>query len=273
MRSIGWGIDVRVLGLEAQALDTEVAATQIEHLLRSGTSDAVLLHANLNTAHTADLDPDLRRSLQSTRSIVLFEGIGLKAAAWLGGGRWLPDTNGTDLVPATLARLSDMPLRVALVGGEDGVARGAGLALQRRFPQVTIVGTWNGFADRVDEDALVAELRAARPDVLLLGLGTPVQEVLAVDWSARSGARLTWAVGGLLDYFAGARQRAPGGLRALRLEWLWRVFLYPSTYGRRYAVQGLWLARRLAKAAVLRSRHRPAQAAHPIPQEPHGTAD
>jgi len=232
---------MRFLGIDVAAVSPGRAEKIIAEQIEGTAPCAVMIHANLNTAYSATRDARLREALEHPGSVVLFEGIGLKLARWLTSGEWQPDANGTDLVPAVLRRLAHRPLRLVLVGGREGVATQAGAELERRFPFVKVVGAWNGYGARIDEEHLLEAIRTASPDIVLLGLGTPIQERLAVSWAARSGAKVIWAVGGLLDYTAGVRLRAPRLMRGLRLEWLWRLALYPRAYGRRYALQGAWL--------------------------------
>jgi N-acetylglucosaminyldiphosphoundecaprenol N-acetyl-beta-D-mannosaminyltransferase len=242
------------LGLQFDAVSHDRAADLVTSTFLEGRTGTVVIHANLNTAFGVTRDGELRAALACTRAQVLFEGIGLKVAHALTRGRWLPDTNGTDLVPAVLRRLADRPLRVALVGGAAGVAAAAGQAMQREFAHVQLVGAWNGFEDRADEAALLQALREAQPDIVLLGLGTPIQEQLAVRWSEQAGARLTWAVGGLFDYWAGTRDRAPSVWRQLRVEWMWRLLRYPQVYARRYVQQAFWLGGQVLRDWLVASR-------------------
>jgi len=236
-----WVELMRFLGIRVEAVSPEQAEGIIVSRVEGAASGGVVIHANLNTAHSSIRDTRLRQALECPGNLVLFEGIGLKVARWLTSGEWRPDANGTDLVPAVLQRLAHRSVRVVLVGGRDGVAAAAAATMAQRYPHVRVVGAWNGYGDRQDEARLLAAIADARPDIVLLGLGTPVQEPLAVAWAAQTGARLTWAVGGLLDYMAGVRCRAPWLMRLLRLEWLWRLALYPAAYGRRYVLQGSWL--------------------------------
>jgi exopolysaccharide biosynthesis WecB/TagA/CpsF family protein len=232
---------MRFLGIHVEAVSPEEAESVIVSHVEGAAPGTVVIHANLNTAHSSIRDAGLRQALEFPGNLVLFEGIGLKVAHWLTSGEWRPDANGTDLVPAVLRKLAHRSIRVVLVGGHDGVAAAAAEEMHRRFPHVQVVGAWNGYGDRRDEAQLLGAIAKVKPDIVLLGLGTPLQEPLAVAWSAQTGAKVTWAVGGLLDYLAGVRCRAPWMLRLLRLEWLWRLALYPSTYGRRYVLQGMWL--------------------------------
>lgn len=229
------------LGLTFVTAGRRSAQEQLAALVLSPSARALVLHANLNSVYRACQHAPLSDVLRHPDALVLFEGIGLKTGLWLTTGAWRPDTNGTDLVPAVLHRLAPAPVRVALVGGAAGVAAAAAAHLAAAFPHAVVVGCWDGYDDCIDETLLLAELRTAAPDLVLLGLGTPLQEQCGARWLLPSGARVVWAVGGLLDLWAGRKRRAPAAWRFLRIEWLWRMALYPRSYGHRYAVQGLWL--------------------------------
>jgi exopolysaccharide biosynthesis WecB/TagA/CpsF family protein len=85
---------------------------------------------------------------------------------------------------------------------------------------------------------------------VLLGLGTPLQETTALAWQQAATAPLLWCVGGLFDYWAGTRTRAPRVVRACRLEWLWRLVLHPGAMWRRTLVEGPWLLARIRRERV-----------------------
>lgn len=239
---------LRFLGVVFQAADVQTACARVEALLHAECEGTLVVHANLNTVHRAQSDPDLMAALAHPAALVLFEGIGLKVARWLVTGLWCPDTNGTDLVPAVLSRHRAAPLRVALIGGARGVAVAAAEHLQASQRQILIVGAWDGFEDCESESTLLGALTEARPDLVLLGLGTPRQEKLGARWLEPAGARVVWAVGGLLDLWAGRKRRAPALWRAMRVEWLWRLLAYPRAYGGRYATQGAWLVAQVLRA-------------------------
>lgn len=232
---------MRFLGINVETVSPSRAEKIIVDHLEGEAVGAVVIHANLNTAHSSLRDERLRAALEAPGSLVLFEGIGLKVARWLTSGEWWPDANGTDLVPSVLESLAHRPVKVALVGGHDGVAAAAGEQMKKRFRNLQVVGAWNGYEDRNNEAALLRAITDSKPDIVLLGLGTPIQEPLAVALANPTGAKVIWAVGGLLDYMAGVRRRAPFVVRMVRLEWLWRLALYPRSYARRYIVQAVWL--------------------------------
>ena len=162
---------MRFLGIHVEAVSPDQAESIIVSRVEGTAAGTVVIHANLNTAHSSIRDASLRQALEFPGNLVLFEGIGLKVARWLTSGEWRPDANGTDLVPAVLRRLAHRSIRVVLVGGQDGVAAAAALEMKRRFPHIQVVGAWNGYGDRWDEARLLGAIAEARPDILLLGLG------------------------------------------------------------------------------------------------------
>ena len=95
----------------------------------------------------------------------------------------------------------------------------------------------HGFFTDADLDGVVDGIRAARPDVLWIGVGRPRQERLAVELRDRLTG-VTWikTCGGLFDFLSGRASRAPDWMQRLGLEWLYRMGLEPRRLFWRYAV-------------------------------------
>jgi exopolysaccharide biosynthesis WecB/TagA/CpsF family protein len=227
-------------------------ATFIAHLLERRGPIRVILHGNAHTLHLAAYEPDLRQVAASPATMLLFEGIALKLARLFTYGEWWPDVNGTDLVPCVLSQLRGRPLRLALIGGRPGVAGVAARSLASGLNNLEVVATFDGFGDRSDEGRLLEALERAQADLVLVGLGTPLQERCAAVWATALPQMLFWAVGGLFDYHAGQTVRAPLWLRRMRLEWAWRIAQEPARLWDRYFVEAFWLARTVIKQPVPR---------------------
>jgi alpha-1,3-mannosyltransferase len=142
--------------------------------------------------------------------------------------------NGTDLVPTFLLRCSH-PLRVYLVGSSPGIAARAGDMLKRRNAKLQIVGTDHGYFEAGDESELVARIAASAPDVVLVGMGHPRQEIWAERHVQALGVPII-CVGALFDFTAEAVLRAPAWMRRTRLEWSYRLLREPRRLARRYVV-------------------------------------
>jgi N-acetylglucosaminyldiphosphoundecaprenol N-acetyl-beta-D-mannosaminyltransferase len=101
----------------------------------------------------------------------------------------------------------------------------------------------------------LSRLAAARPDVLIVGLGAPKQELWVHRHRDRLAARVALCVGATIDFLAGERSRAPVWMRESGLEWLFRVASEPRRLAGRYA-RDAWIFPRLFAQAWWRSRQR-----------------
>jgi exopolysaccharide biosynthesis WecB/TagA/CpsF family protein len=236
----------RFLDVDFSIGSNEAILTLLEGIVyRPCIGSTVVMHVNLNTLFTCTKVPRLKAALDQSDTLVLFEGIGLKLAKLMTTLIWWPDVNGTDLVPSFLNIHPDRLLRLALVGGRPGISDTAGRVIAKQFPNIIVVKTLNGFTDLSDERTAFTSIRAAHPDILLLGLGTPLQEMTGAAWTSLASIPLIWCVGGLFDRWAGVYQRPPTWILECRLEWLWRLALQPSLYWRRTFIQGPWLLRKI----------------------------
>jgi N-acetylglucosaminyldiphosphoundecaprenol N-acetyl-beta-D-mannosaminyltransferase len=163
---------------------------------------------------------------------------------------------GSDLVPALLSA-APPGLRVFLLGAGPGVAERATEEIGRRWPGVEVVGRASpppGFEhDSRANEALIAEIAAADPQVLVVGLGAPKQELWVEAHRSRLTVPVALCVGATIDFLAGHRSRAPRWMQRAGLEWLFRILIEPGRLFGRYAHDG----RIFARLAVAELRGRP----------------
>ncbi|WP_173934880.1 WecB/TagA/CpsF family glycosyltransferase [Chelativorans sp. Marseille-P2723] len=197
---------------------------------------------NANNANIAAREPEFARALEDF--LVLPDGIGVDIAARILYGSPFPaNLNGTDFIPALLAE-EKRPLKVALVGTRRANAEAAALRLSEIAPHHSFVFINDGFFTPEEEPAILSELERLHPDILLVAMGVPRQEL----WIARSitekHCTMPIAVGALLDFLSGAVPRAPRWMRRMRIEWVFRLALEPKRLWRRYVLGNpIFLAR------------------------------
>lgn len=107
--------------------------------------------------------------------------------------------------------------------------------MREKYPGFTIAGTHEGYFQKTGEEneAVLAEIRAAAPDVLYVCLGVPAQEKwIDANRAAMGSVRLCLALGGSLDVWAGNVRRAPKLFIKLGLEWFYRLCREPWRLGR-----------------------------------------
>lgn len=222
-----------ILGTQVASLDRAGAMALLGRCLAERRFTRVTF-LNAHNANIAVGDAEFRAAMQDF--LVLADGIGVDIAGRLLHGASFPDNlNGTDFVPAFLCG-QEKRLRVGLLGARRENAEAAEKRLAALAPQHEFVFLQDGFFDAGDEPAILERLAAARPDVLLVAMGVPRQEM----WIARNlthrHCTLPVAVGALFDFLSGSVPRAPRWMRRMRLEWLYRLANEPRRLWRRYVV-------------------------------------
>ncbi|MGC4121426.1 MAG: WecB/TagA/CpsF family glycosyltransferase [Myxococcales bacterium] len=214
----------------AQALDA------IEHLVGASRGGAVFT-PNVDHVVNASAQGDFRAAYAQA-DLSLVDGMPLLWASHLLGDPLPEKVSGSDLFEPLVARAAQRGWRVFLVGGAPGVAAQAAERLVARHPGLTVVGAESPriAADGgAGEDAL-AKIREARPDLVLVGFGSPKQEL----WIHRNRAQLSPAVavacGAAIDFAAGTAHRAPAWFSEHGLEWAYRLSREPRRLWRRYLV-------------------------------------
>src|SRR5690606_3973604 len=149
------------------------AVRKIDSELHRGRSLRVAF-ANAHTLTLAKRDDAFRRVLN--KFLVLNDGVGVDIASRLKFGRSFPENlNGTDFVPYYLSRTQHR-LRIFLVGARPEIVSEAARRFAITWPQHQIIGTCDGyFRDEHQVDELCRIIKDVKADLLLAGLGNPLQ--------------------------------------------------------------------------------------------------
>ncbi len=234
---------IAVFGVEIHAVSMVQAVDQILMWAATGDGCRVVVTPNLDHAVVFQRDERLRDAYRAA-DLVLADGQPLVLASRLSKRRLPERVAGSDLVPALFAATT-RPLTVYLLGAAEGVAVRAKRTIEEQFPFVRVVGTYSpppGFEAEAEQTAgILRRIEEAHPDVLILGLGAPKQEIWATRHKAQLAARVAICAGATIDFLAGERVRAPSWMRRSGLEWLYRVSREPGRLGRRYLRDALAL--------------------------------
>lgn len=149
---------------------------------------------------------------------------------------------GSDLVPAMFDEAVRLkrPLTVYLLGAAEGVGLAAAKQIEAEWGSyVKVTGVYSppmGFERDPDAcRAIIADINECSPDVLVLGLGAPKQELWINQHFREIRAGVALCVGATIDFLAGNKKRAPAWVRRLALEWVYRVLQEPKRLAGRYA--------------------------------------
>ena len=220
-----------ILGSPVASLEWDESITLLRRLIAEKRFTKVTF-LNANNANIAVRDTEF--ALNSF--LVLPDGIGVDIAARLLYGAPFPaNLNGTDLVPALLAA-EERPLSVGLIGTTQENAEAAAAKLAATAPQHRFTVINDGFFSPEEEPRILEALEKLRPDILLVAMGVPRQELWITRSITERHCTMPIAVGALLDFLSGTITRAPQWMRWMRVEWVYRLLLEPRRLWRRYVL-------------------------------------
>lgn len=169
----------------------------------------------------------------------------------LSAGKEFPVTTGTDLMEKLLQLSEEKGLRVGLLGGEENIAIKLTECLQKKYPKIMIQFVqenlkvdWEGnhtFFEMQNiigfkqnqiisgsrEDDFYQNLNSRNIDLLFVAFGHTKQEKWISRNLKQTNVKVMMGVGGAFDYLSGQVSRAPEWMRAVGMEWLYRLILQP----------------------------------------------
>lgn len=231
---------MKILGVEVDAVSMGEAVEVLWELIaRPERRCEFVVTPNLDHARLLQENEALREAYADA-ALRLVDGMPLVWAARM-LGRTVPErVAGSDLVPALLASATpERSLTFYLLGGAEGVAERAAKAMENANASVRCVGFHSppiGFEKDEGQNARIAHLvAAAQPDVLIVGLGAPKQELWVHANRHRLQAKVALCVGATIDFLAGEATRAPEWMQRTGLEWVHRAARNPGRLLPRYA--------------------------------------
>jgi len=230
---------IRVGKLPIDVVSFEGALDVIDHLVSAGNGGTVFT-PNVDHIVMAEHDERFQKAYQAS-SLSLVDGTPVLWASRLLGTPLPVKVSGSDLVMPLMERAAERGYRVYFLGGAPGIAELAREKLHAALPKLQIVGIdasrIDVSGDMKDADEVVDRIRAVRPDLVLVALGAPKQEL----WSQ---ARLNLlkpavliGVGASLDFVAGVQKRAPRWMSSVGVEWLYRLAQEPRRLAARYLLR------------------------------------
>lgn len=243
-----------VLGVALHAMNLSIATATVLAALRERRKGYVCV-TGVHGVSEAQEDAAFRRILNAA-FLNTTDGMPL---VWLGRRALGPEVErvyGPDLMLEIFRATQATGHRHFLYGGAPGVAAELKTKLEARFPGVVIAGTHCPpfrALNAAEEAALIAQVRAARPDIIWVGLSTPKQERFMAEYLPKLDTTLMFGVGAAFDFHAGRVPQAPRWMQRAGLEWFYRMCREPRRLARRYLVNNpLFVARLLGERLGLR---------------------
>lgn len=229
---------IRIGKVFVDVVDFEGAIDAIDRLIAEKNGGTVFTP---NVDHVVMAEHDERfRTAYGAAALSLVDGTPVLWAARLLRTPLPEKISGSDLVIPLLRRAAERGHRVYFLGGAEGVADLAKRKLEAELPGIRIVGT---DASRIDvnasaeNDEVAERIRLAQPDLILVALGAPKQEIWSYTRAERLKPAVLVGVGASLDFVAGIQKRAPRWMSKAGLEWLYRLAQEPRRLAARYLLR------------------------------------
>jgi len=247
---------VEILGVGVDPLEVGELHRRLARAVRR-EEHALFLNVNAHALNLLYEDEELR-SFFGRAQVVFCDGAGVMLAARLLGRRIPERITYADWIWRLASLAAAEGFTLYFLGGRPGVADEAARNLRRLNPGLKVRGTHHGYFDHragsPQNEAVIKQINAASPDILLVGMGMPLQERWLMENWERIDARVALTGGAVFDYASGRLRRGPRLLTDNGLEWLARLFIEPRRLWRRYLIGNpLFLWRVLRQ----RSRGRP----------------
>jgi N-acetylglucosaminyldiphosphoundecaprenol N-acetyl-beta-D-mannosaminyltransferase len=178
----------------------------------------------------------LFRQCINQAALVVADGMGIVWATRILRAPAPERVTGTDTLPELAKRCAVRGYRLYLLGAAPGVAEVAGARLQEIAPGLQIAGSYAGSPAPAEEDEIIERIRTAQADIVCVAYGAPAQELWIYRNLAQLPAAVALGVGGAYDFLAGRQLRAPGIMRRVGLEWLYRLYREPRRWRRMLAL-------------------------------------
>ncbi len=199
----------------------EKALLRGERLFTVTANPEIIMHA--------DRDPKIKKLLLSPDAEIIPDGISVVKAMNTLGCEASERITGVDLAAHLLMAAGENGKSVYLLGAKEEVVSALAEKLRAEHPDIT-VNYHNGYDG--DKDVIFDEIAALAPDLVLVGLGVPAQELLIYRHLPKFTRGVLVGVGGSFDVLSGSKKRAPQFFVKTNTEWLYRIAKEPQRLGR-----------------------------------------
>ena len=188
--------------------------------------------ANPETFMISEKNEDVRKMLLDKETVMVPDGIGVLKAGKKIGYNIEERITGIDIANELLKFGNEQKKSIYLFGSKQEVIDSMKNVIKAQYPNLKLVGTSNGYV--TDKDKVFDEIVKLEPDIVLVALGIPLQEMLIYKHLNRFKKGIFVGVGGSFDVMSGMKKRAPKIFIKLNLEWLYRIMKGPKRLKRFY---------------------------------------
>jgi exopolysaccharide biosynthesis WecB/TagA/CpsF family protein len=233
---------VNILGIAVSNVQHENVLEKIEAFLTDRLKHYTIFTPNTDFLVKVLRDAEFRDALKNA-DILIPDGMPLVWASYLLRTPLKGKVAGSDLFFNVCHLSAARGYGIFLLGAAEGVAAQAAYQLAKKYTGLKIVGTYSppfNFENDDDEiSKIINMIKAARPDILFVGLGAPKQEKFISRYKKEYKVPLSVAVGASIDFAAGKKKMPPQWVKKIGFAWLWRLCEEPNRLWHRYLIEDM----------------------------------
>lgn len=240
---------IDVLGIGVSSLTSTELNDEILNIVEHNGKELVL-NVNIHCINLAYCLSWLRDLLNSTR-IVFCDGDGVRLGAKILGKKIKEKITYNRWIWEFAAFSEKHGLTWYLIGSTDLTIEEAARKFKKDFPGLKLQGYRNGyFLNEGDIREAIEDINSKSVNVVILGMGMPVQEKWLLNNWNNVGANVALTGGAVFDYVSGKTKMTPDLMYKLKLEWLYRFMLEPKRLFKRYFLGNPTFFRRLLTTMI-----------------------
>lgn len=193
---------------------------------------AFIVTANPETLMIAEKNSEFQKILLAENTIITADGIGVVKGAQMLGYPINERVTGVDIVKELLVSADKKKKSLYLFGAKPEVVSTLAKKIEVKYKGIQLLGYTDGYVD--DKERIFRQIIDLKPDITLVALGIPAQELLIQKHFTEFDKGIFIGVGGSFDVLSGLKNRAPDFFVNHNLEWLYRICKEPKRFKRFY---------------------------------------
>lgn len=222
---------IKILDVNIDRVNQRQAVERVRELIANRSQSSLVVTPNSEMLALAAENRDLSRILNSA-DLAAADGIGVVIASKILGEPLEERVAGFDLISCLFKKFAEEDINFYFLGGKPGIVNRAAANLKNKYPNLNICGYHHGYLDHDNQQKVITEINEKNIDLLLVGMGVPLQEKFLDNNLKELNVGAAVTVGGSFDVLAGEVNRAPVWMQKAALEWFYRLLQEPSRLGR-----------------------------------------
>lgn len=189
-----------------------------------------IVTANPETLMTAKKNSCFKEALLDKDTTIIADGIGILKSAQMLDYNIKETIPGVELCSKLFEFCNEFNKSIFLFGAKNKIVEKLVNIIASDYPNATICGYENGYIQ--NKQNVFDKIAKLNPDVVLVALGIPEQELLIYNNLNKFNKGILVGVGGSFDVLSGSKKRAPKLFIKFKLEWLYRILKEPKRFKR-----------------------------------------